>query len=154
MGASNEFSRYSSLRFTKKTSSSETGIFSLIFHVFGAVAALPENPFTFMFSDPGRMKPYFIAGQPNSMMAGIGKVVGAAAWVCPNGHTYFIGNCTRAEINELKKCRKLSLIGTKVIRFLTHAALMMNHASFMTDHVGYKESKIRAANLAAMELRR
>merc|ERR1711881_680476 len=72
---------------------------------------MPTNQLTTCLNEPGKFQKGFLPGMPLDVVSALGNMIGAAAWVCPNGHVYYIGDCTRPWVEA--KCHCGAKIGGK-----------------------------------------
>ena len=52
-----------------------------------------KNPFSQLFLNPEIYVDGYIVTMPPDLAAVVQKLLGAALWLCPNGHPYYIGMC-------------------------------------------------------------
>ena len=91
----NKFHDNSALKYTREFDQWHRYVSQIVMHMVAVMPNLASSHFSALIHKPERYLEGFIPSMPKDTSEALGNLVGAAAWVCPNGHVYYIGDCTR-----------------------------------------------------------
>ncbi|ETO01107.1 hypothetical protein RFI_36335, partial [Reticulomyxa filosa] len=121
-------------------------VLRLAWHLVGVVLSLPQSPLSILFHSPKSYQQQYLLAMPEDQSASLLKAMsGHAAWLCPNNHLYFVGECTRT-----KGTGKCSTCGADIgnrSNWLSHTAAKGNRRLGTIDENGH----IVPDNLGATE---
>eukprot|EP01083_Nonionella_stella_P272242 923023_1 len=88
-------SMYAKLKFKKTKSLEQVQLIRMMYHLIGVVLSLPKSPLSILFHDPSSTNDSYVVGMPDDPASQLFKYFkNCGAWLCPNGHMYFIEDCT------------------------------------------------------------